>query len=78
MVLDPDGPLRARVTRAVPLEDGVRLELELDNGRLYTVAPLPAPRVGDSVRVAIRGGARFPQADADSEHPTAVSVSGPE
>ncbi len=76
VMLDPDGPLRARVTRAVPLEDGVRLELELDNGRLYTVAPLPAPRVGESVRVAIGGGARFAHTDADSEHSTAVSVSG--
>jgi ABC-type sulfate/molybdate transport systems ATPase subunit len=57
--LDPAGPLRARVTRAVPLEDGVRLELGLEQGRLYTVAPLPAPRPGASVRVAVRGGARF-------------------
>ena len=30
VALDPGGPLEARVTRAVPLEDGVRLELELD------------------------------------------------
>jgi ABC-type sulfate/molybdate transport systems ATPase subunit len=61
--LDPTGPLRARVTRVVPLEDGVRVELELDAGRLYTVAPLPAPRPGDVVQVRIRGGARFPAAD---------------
>jgi len=63
VALDPDGPLRARVARAVPIEDGVRLELELDNGRLYTVAPLPAPRPGDTVRVEVRGGVRFPLAD---------------
>jgi ABC-type sulfate/molybdate transport systems ATPase subunit len=62
--LDPSGPLRACVTRAVALEDGVRLELDLGRGRLYTVAPLPAPRVGDSVRVRIDGGARFPLATA--------------
>ena len=60
VALDPDGPLTRRVTRAVPLEDGMRLELALDGGRLYTVAPLPAPRVGESVRVSIQGGARFP------------------
>jgi ABC-type sulfate/molybdate transport systems ATPase subunit len=60
VVLDPAGRLQARVTRAVALEDGVRLELELEHGRLYTVAPLPAPRPGDNVRVSVRGGARFP------------------
>ena len=60
VILDPDGHLQARVTRAVALEDGVRLELELEHGRLYTVAPLPAPRLGDTVRVRINGGARFP------------------
>ena len=60
VALDPAGPLEARVTRAVALEDGVRLELELEHGRLYAVSPLPAPRPGDSVRVRIDGGARFP------------------
>jgi ABC-type sulfate/molybdate transport systems ATPase subunit len=62
VVLDPVGPLDARVTRAVPLEDGVRLELELDRGRLYCVSPLPAPRPGEPVRVRVDGGARFPLA----------------
>jgi hypothetical protein len=65
VILDPAGPLRARVTRAVALEDGVRLELELQHGRLYTVAPLPAPRRGDAVRVRVQGGARFPLAAPD-------------
>jgi ABC-type sulfate/molybdate transport systems ATPase subunit len=63
--LDPTGPLQARVTRATALEDGVRLELELEGGRLYTVAPLPAPRPGDTVRVRINGGARFPAARSE-------------
>ncbi len=58
--LDPDGPRRAMVARAIGVEDGYRLELELDQGRVYTVAPLPAPRVGEEVRVKIEGGARFP------------------
>ena len=66
VVLDPTGPLPARVTRAVPLEDGTRLELELEHGKLYTIAPLPAPRVGDSVRVRIQGGARFPLSAPES------------
>jgi ABC-type sugar transport system ATPase subunit len=61
VVLDPGGPVEARVTRAVPLEDGVRLELQLDGGRLYTVAALPAPQVGDTVCVRVRGGVRFPR-----------------
>ncbi len=66
VALDPAGPLRARVTRAVALEDGFRLELELEDGRgrLYTVAPLPAPRPGERVRVRVDGGARFATADA--------------
>jgi ABC-type sugar transport system ATPase subunit len=62
--LDAIGPLRARVTRAVALEDGVRLQLDLERGRLYTVAPLPAPRLGDTVGVRIDGGARFPRVTA--------------
>jgi ABC-type multidrug transport system ATPase subunit len=66
VTLDSSGPLRARVTRAVPLEDGVRLELELEAGRLYTVAPIPAPRRGDSVRARILGGVRFPTPASDA------------
>ena len=60
------------MTRAVALEDGVRLELELDHGRLYAVSPLPAPRPGDTVRVRIDGGARFPlrETSAPLETPT--------
>jgi ABC-type sugar transport system ATPase subunit len=61
--LDPGGTLTARVTRAVPLEDGVRLELELANGRVYCNAPVPGPRPGDAVRISIHGGVRFPVAD---------------
>ena len=74
VALDPAGPLEARVTRAVPLEDGVRLELELEHGRLYAVSPLPAPRPGDSVRVRIDGGARFPLADSSRPPQPAAQV----
>jgi ABC-type sulfate/molybdate transport systems ATPase subunit len=61
--LDEDGPLRARVTRTVPLEDGVRLELELEHGRLFAVGPVPGPKVGDTVGVRVDGGARFAARD---------------
>ena len=72
VVLDPAGPLEARVSRATPLEDGARLELELDHGRVYAVAPLPAPCTGDAARIRIDGGARFPlrETSAQLETPT--------
>ena len=60
VTLDADGPYVATVARVIPLEDGVRLELTLADGRLYTVAQLPAPRVGDRLTVRIDGGVRFP------------------
>ncbi len=59
VVLDGDGPLQATVTRATALEDGFRLELTLETGRLYAVAALPAPRVGETVRVRLDGGVRY-------------------
>jgi ABC-type sulfate/molybdate transport systems ATPase subunit len=64
VVLDPGGPLAARVVRRVPLEDGVRVELELDpgdawSGRVFTTSPLPAPELENDVRVRIEGGALF-------------------
>jgi hypothetical protein len=64
--LDPNGPLRASVTRVVPLEDGARLELTLvgagaeASGLLYTSVPWPAPALGSSVTLRIEGAARFP------------------
>jgi ABC-type sulfate/molybdate transport systems ATPase subunit len=60
VALDPGGERRARVARVLPLEDGVRLELELPEGRVFALAPLPAPAVGDEVGVTVSGGARFP------------------
>lgn len=65
VTLDEGGELTAQVTRATALEDGVRLELSLDDGRLYVVAPVGGPRVGDTVRVAVRGGARFARAGGE-------------
>jgi ABC-type multidrug transport system ATPase subunit len=59
VTLDPTGALRARVGRVIPLEDGVRVELVLDTGRLFTVVPLPGPEAGSSVGVRVTGGTRF-------------------
>jgi len=61
VVVDPTGPLQAQVSRAIPVEDGVRLELTLHNGKLITVAPNPAPRVGDRVCVRVSAGVNVPR-----------------
>ena len=66
VALDPAGPLHARVTRAVNLEDGARLELELENRKLYATAPFPNPRVGDTVRLRLVGSVEFAADDGDS------------
>ncbi len=67
VVLDPGGPLRATVAGVIPLEEGARLELALAHGRLFTVAPLPLPRAGDTVSVRIDGGVRFPAGETLDE-----------
>jgi len=56
VALDPDGPLSARVRTTIPIEDGVKLELELENGRVYALSSLPGPAKGDAVRVRVTGG----------------------
>jgi ABC-type nitrate/sulfonate/bicarbonate transport system ATPase subunit len=61
VALDPDGPLRARVMRLIPVEDGVRVELALDHGRLVALAPAPGPMSGAEVRVRLVGGVTFPR-----------------
>ncbi len=43
-----DGELDATVTRVIPLEDGLRVELELANGRLYATVPIPGPGWGSA------------------------------
>jgi ABC-type multidrug transport system ATPase subunit len=63
VVLDPAGPLAARVARRIPVEEGVRLELELPGGRISAIAPLPGPAVGEEVRLRTTGGVRFPVPD---------------
>jgi ABC-type nitrate/sulfonate/bicarbonate transport system ATPase subunit len=61
VTLDDAGPLRARVSRLVPVEDGVRVELTLEHGRLVALAPAPGPAAGSEVRVRLRGGVTFPR-----------------
>lgn len=63
VLLDADAPLSARVTRVIPQEDGARLELELEHGRVYASVPLPTPGLGEMVRVRISGGASFADGD---------------
>jgi ABC-type nitrate/sulfonate/bicarbonate transport system ATPase subunit len=60
VALDDGGPLRARVTRLVPVEDGVRVELALEHGRLVALAPAPGPAPGAEVGVRLLGGVTFP------------------
>ncbi len=60
VIVDPGGPLAATVVRAVPLEDGVRLELDVAGGRLYAIAPFDSARPGEAVRLRIDGGVRIP------------------
>jgi ABC-type nitrate/sulfonate/bicarbonate transport system ATPase subunit len=59
VTIEDGAPLRARVTRLVPVEDGVRVELALDRGRLVALAPAPGPGPGTEVRVRVLGGVRF-------------------
>jgi ABC-type nitrate/sulfonate/bicarbonate transport system ATPase subunit len=61
VALDDAAPLRARVTRLVPVEDGVRVELALEQGRLVALAPAPGPAPGAEVGVRLTGGVTFPR-----------------
>jgi ABC-type sulfate/molybdate transport systems ATPase subunit len=61
VALDAGAPLRARVTRLVPVEDGVRVELELDRGRVVAMTPAPGPDPGAEVGVRLLGGVSFPR-----------------
>jgi ABC-type sugar transport system ATPase subunit len=72
VVIDPDSEILARVARAIPVEDGLRLELELEQGagRVFTLAPLPGAAVGELVGLRLTGGARFTADGQDAEVPS--------
>lgn len=59
VVIAEDGERPATVKRLVPVEAGMRVELAVAGGVLHAISPLPGPRVGDTVRVSLRGGERF-------------------
>jgi ABC-type nitrate/sulfonate/bicarbonate transport system ATPase subunit len=61
VAIDEGAALRARVTRLVPVEDGVRVEMALDRGRVVATAPAPGPRPGTEVGVRLLGGVTFPR-----------------
>ena len=60
VVLDPRGDLAGTVARRIPLEDGVRLEVTLPDGRIQAIVPLPGPSPGDAVRFRLTGGVAYP------------------
>jgi ABC-type proline/glycine betaine transport system ATPase subunit len=60
VVVDTHGDVACTVQRRVPLEDGVRVELAADHGRLIAITDHPGPEAGDLVRVRIQGGVTFP------------------
>jgi hypothetical protein len=69
VVLADDGPLRGRVARLVPVEEGVRVELTLDRGRLVAMAPAPGPPPGSEVSVRLLGGVSFPARSDGGSNP---------
>jgi ABC-type sulfate/molybdate transport systems ATPase subunit len=64
VILDRGGPIEGTVARRVPLEDGVRLEIDVDAGRLVAIAPVPGPPIGERVRLRVDGGAVYPTEEA--------------
>jgi ABC-type sulfate/molybdate transport systems ATPase subunit len=56
------GPVAATVTRTVPLEYGVRVELAALGGELIAHVSEPGPAIGSQVQVQLSAGARFPAA----------------
>jgi ABC-type nitrate/sulfonate/bicarbonate transport system ATPase subunit len=60
VIVDAAGDLSATVTRVVPVEDGVRVDLRLSNGHLRALVAFPGPGLGDEVRVRVIGGAHYP------------------
>jgi ABC-type sulfate/molybdate transport systems ATPase subunit len=62
VVVDPHGPMRGVVERAVPVEYGVRLDVRVDGGHLVVHAPEPGAPVGSEIGLTVTGGVTFPSA----------------
>lgn len=62
VLVDPAGDLAGVVIRALPQQDGVLLELRTEEGVVRTLAAYggTVPGPGDTVRVRLVGGVRFP------------------
>ncbi len=58
--LDPQGEIRGAVARTIPVEDGVRIEVDADGGTVVAHVPPPGPGPGERVRLTAVGGVRFP------------------
>jgi len=61
--IDPGGPHLGHIRTRIPIEDGIRLHVELDHGDVVVVADPPGPTVGETVRFSTIGGERFRRAD---------------
>jgi ABC-type sulfate/molybdate transport systems ATPase subunit len=55
-IVEDGGGMPGTVRRAVPVEEGVRLELDMAAGTLVVIAPHPAPPVGAQVAVDVGEG----------------------
>jgi ABC-type Fe3+/spermidine/putrescine transport system ATPase subunit len=62
--VDERGRWSGTVVRKTPVEDGVRLDLDLAEGRLVATVPPPGPEIGERLRVQTVGGVRFPRSAA--------------
>jgi ABC-type sulfate/molybdate transport systems ATPase subunit len=58
--LDPQGEIRGAVARTIPVEDGVRIEVEVgDDGIVVAHVAPPGPEAGARVALSAVGGVRF-------------------
>jgi ABC-type sugar transport system ATPase subunit len=60
VVVDPAGDRHGSVTRVLPQQDGVRVEISSEHGSVRTQHPSLDAALGDEVRYRLAGGVRFP------------------
>jgi ABC-type nitrate/sulfonate/bicarbonate transport system ATPase subunit len=63
VVVEETGDLAGEVVRSVPLEEAVRVEVAVDGGRVFALMAPPGPSPQTRVRLSIRGGVCFSNAD---------------